>query len=49
MKATSFLFLATLFVVTWEKVHWNVPGSVGIHDVLTILFLVAFVLERVTR
>jgi O-antigen ligase len=45
MKATGTLFLATLFVVTWEKVHWNVAGAVGIADVLTILFLVSFALE----
>jgi O-antigen ligase len=45
MKATGTLFLATLFCVTWEKVHWNVAGAVGIADVFTILFLVAFALE----
>jgi O-antigen ligase len=45
MKITGTLFLATLFCVTWEKVHWNVAGAVGIADVLTILFLVAFALE----
>ena len=45
MKATGMLFLATLFCVTWEKVHWNVAGSVGIADLLAILFLVAFALE----
>ena len=45
MKATGALFLATLFVITWEKVHWNVAGAVGIADVLTILFLVAFAFE----
>jgi O-antigen ligase len=45
VKATGALFLATLFVITWEKVHWNVAGAVGIADVLTILFLVAFAFE----
>jgi O-antigen ligase len=45
MKLTGTLFLATLFCVTWEKVHWNVAGAVGISDVLTILFLTAFALE----
>ena len=45
MKVTGALFLATLFCVTWEKVHWNVAGAVGIADVLTILFLAAFALE----
>jgi O-antigen ligase len=42
---TGFLFLATLFCVTWEKVHWSVGADVSISDVLTILFLVAFALE----
>jgi len=45
VRLSGGLFLATLFVVTWEKVHWNVAGAVGIADVLTILFLVAFALE----
>jgi O-Antigen ligase len=45
MKLTGALFLATLFCVTWEKVHWDVAGAVGIADVLTVLFLVAFAFE----
>jgi O-antigen ligase len=45
VKATGVLFLATLFCVTWEKVHWNVAGAVGIADVFTILFLIAFAFE----
>jgi O-antigen ligase len=45
MKITGTLFLATLFCVTWEKVHWEVAGAVGIADILTILFLGAFALE----
>jgi len=44
-RAADFFFLATFFCVTFEKVHWNIAGSVGIADVLTILFLVAFALE----
>jgi O-Antigen ligase len=40
------LFLATLFCVTFEKVHWQVAGTVNLADVLTILFLVAFAAER---
>jgi O-antigen ligase len=39
------LFLALLFCATWEKVHWDVGGAVGIADVLTTLFLIAFALE----
>ena len=44
-RATEFLFLATMFCITFEKVHWNVAGNVSLADVLTILFLVAFVLS----
>src|SRR5437763_17137270 len=49
MKATGFLFLATLFCITWEKVHWSFGVDVSISDVLTILFLLAFALEWVGR
>src|SRR5205814_6549706 len=45
VKITGTLFLATLLCVTWEKVHWNVAGAVGLADVLTVMFLVAFALE----
>ncbi len=45
MRVTGFLFLATLFCVTWEKVHWSVGADVSVSDVLTILFLIAFALE----
>src|SRR5437868_1104521 len=48
-RVTDFLFLATFFCVTFEKVHWNVAGTVGIADVLTILFLVAFGLQTRAR
>jgi hypothetical protein len=41
-RVTSFLFLATVFCVTFEKVHWNVAGAVSIADVLAILFLLSF-------
>jgi len=44
-RTADFFFLATFFCVTFEKVHWNVAGTVGIADVLTIFFLVAFALE----
>ena len=48
-RATDFFLLATFFCVTFEKVHWNVAGTVGIADVLTILFLIAFALRARTR
>jgi hypothetical protein len=41
-RLTSFLLLSTLFSVTFEKVHWNLAGTLGLADVLTVLFLLAF-------
>jgi O-antigen ligase len=45
VRLSGTLFLATLFCVTWEKVQWNVAGAVGIADILTVLFLIAFAFE----
>jgi O-antigen ligase len=49
VKITGALFLATLFCVTWEKVHWGFGVDVSISDLLTILFLLAFALEWMAR
>jgi hypothetical protein len=43
-RVTSFLFLASVFCVTFEKVHWNIAGTVSLADVLAILFLISFAL-----
>jgi O-antigen ligase len=40
------LFFASLFVATFEKVHWNVAGEIGINDIVTILFVVAYVVTE---
>ena len=37
------LFFTSLFVATFEKVHWGSSGAVGINDIATILFLIAYV------
>jgi hypothetical protein len=42
-RLTSFFFLASLFCVTFEKIHWNFAGTVSLADVLAILFLISFV------
>ncbi len=44
------LFFASLFVSTFEKVHWNFarPAS-GINDITTILFVVAFLASERER
>jgi O-antigen ligase len=46
---SELLFLATLFSVTFEKVHWEVGGALSLADVLTIFFLAAFALSMGPR
>jgi O-antigen ligase len=46
MRITRFLFLATVLSVTFEKVHWDVAGTVSLADILAIGFLAAWTLER---
>ena len=43
-RVTGALLLATLSCVTFEKVHWSFGADLGIADVLTVLFLLAFAL-----
>src|SRR5437763_11857028 len=49
MKLTGFLFLATRFCVTWEKVQWGFGVDVSISDLLTSLSLVSFAREWFAR
>jgi len=46
-RLTGFLFLATLFTITWAKVQWEVAGTLSLSDVLTALFLVSFAGNRI--
>ncbi len=47
--ATEWLFFATVFTVTFAKVHWAIGGDLSLSDILTGLFLVAFVTRRLER
>ncbi|HZO50950.1 MAG TPA: O-antigen ligase family protein [Gaiellaceae bacterium] len=49
MPLTEWLFFATVFTVTFAKVHWAVGGDLSLSDVLTGLFLVAFAVRRLER
>jgi len=44
---TDWLFFVTVFTVTWAKVHWGFAGDLSLSDVLTGVFLIAFVVRRV--
>ena len=43
------LFFATVFTVTFAKIHWALAGDLSLSDVLTAVFLVAFVIRRYER
>jgi hypothetical protein len=49
IRVADVLFLATLFCVTFENVHWNVAGRVSLADILALLFLAAYVLAMRDR
>ncbi len=49
IKPARFFFLATVFCATFEKLNWDVAGSVSIADVLAIGFIVSFALREIAR
>jgi O-Antigen ligase len=49
MRLTKVFFLATVFSVTFEKIHWDVAGQVSLADVCAIGFLVSFTAQRIAR
>ena len=46
-RLADFALLAMLFTVTFEKYRWNVGGKWNITELFALLFLVAYVRERV--
>ncbi|HEX3453416.1 MAG TPA: O-antigen ligase family protein, partial [Gaiellaceae bacterium] len=49
LRPVRFFFLATVFCATFEKLSWNVAGSIGIADVFAIGFIVTFGLSEIAR
>jgi O-antigen ligase len=47
-RVTAFLFLATLFCVSFEKIQWQLAGTIGLSGILAILFVLSFGAERAT-
>ena len=43
----EFLFLATVFTVSFAKLQWEVAGTLSLSDVLTAVFLLAWLSTRV--
>lgn len=46
---TEWLFVATVFTVTFAQIHWSVGGDLSLSDILTALFLAAFAVRRLER
>ena len=47
-KLTAFLFLATLFTVSFEKIQWQLAGTIGLAGILAAFFLVSFGFDRLS-
>ncbi len=45
-RVTAFLFLATLACVSFEKIQWQLAGTIGLAGILGTLFVLSFVVER---
>jgi len=45
-RLVSFFFLAAVFCASFEKVQWNVAGSVFLADITALGFLASFTLDR---
>jgi O-antigen ligase len=46
-RLVEFLFLATLFTITFEKIHWETGVTVNLADILATLFVAGYVATRV--
>jgi hypothetical protein len=49
VRLTQFFFLATIFAVTFEKLHWPIAGAVSLADLLAIGFLFAYLFDQLGR
>jgi hypothetical protein len=48
-RVTRTLFFTSIVVSTFEKLHWSFGGQIGVNDMTTILFLLAFVASERER
>ncbi len=47
-RLTAFLFLATLFCVSFEKIQWELAGTIGLSGILAALFVLSFGADRLS-
>jgi O-antigen ligase len=48
-RLTDFLLYAAVFTMSFEKLFWNVAGKIALTEVISILFVGAYVLRRFGR
>jgi O-antigen ligase len=48
-RLTDFLLFAAVFTMSFEKLYWNVAGKISLSEVLSILFVGAYLLRRLGR
>ena len=48
-RVTDFLLFAAVFTTSFEKIFWNVAGKISLTDVISILFVVAYLMRRIGR
>jgi O-antigen ligase len=48
-RLTDFLLFAAVFTMSFEKLYWNVAGKISLSEVLSILFVGAYLLRKVGR
>ena len=48
-RLTDVLLFAAVFTMSFEKIYWNVAGKISLSEVLSILFLGAYLLRRLAR
>src|SRR5262249_38274931 len=48
-RLTDFLLFAAVFTMSFEKLYWNVAGKIALSEVLSILFVGAYLFRRLGR
>src|SRR2546423_1911702 len=48
-RVTDLLLFAAVFTMSFEKIFWNVAGKISLTEVISILFVVAYLLRRLGR
>jgi O-antigen ligase len=48
-RLTDFLLFAAVFTMSFEQLYWNVAGKISLSEVISLLFVVAYLLRRLPR